>query len=253
MRIWVKGKRIGDAGNLVPHNVNIATAMIGFHQMGAHIELYEKISDIYDWVTKSDIVISYIGEVDQIFAKFNASVDKFNYPTVLLPFLGRKVWEDTINSISSDPSKWGCFVKPEKEKAFTGKIINSLTDLVGCGSSYEDYTVVCSEVIDIKAEWRMFVKYDEILDIRPYGFNRDYNYHYDYKVVKEILEAFKTWEDRPLGCSIDICVTSDNRTLLVEVNDSYALGAYGLDSLHYAKLIAARWSQVLDVPNEFNF
>ena len=71
--------------------------------------------------------------------------------------------------------------------------------------------------------------------------------------MNEMLETFRNWEDRPMGCSMDICVTKDNRTLLVEFNDAYALGCYGLPSLYYAKLISARWSQLLNRPDEFNF
>ena len=43
------------------------------------------------------------------------------------------------------------------------------------------------------------------------------------------------------------------RTLLVEMNDTYALGCYGLPSLFYAKLISARWSQLLNRKDEYHF
>ena len=42
-------------------------------------------------------------------------------------------------------------------------------------------------------------------------------------------------------------------TLLVEFNDAYALGAYGLSSISYAKLISARWSQLLHREDPFHF
>jgi len=32
-------------------------------------------------------------------------------------------------------------------------------------------------------------------------------------------------------------------TCLVEVNDGYSLGSYGLFHIHYAKLLSARWSK----------
>ena len=42
-------------------------------------------------------------------------------------YLGRKVWKDSIDSISKDENKWsaGYFVKPVRSKAFTGKIISN--------------------------------------------------------------------------------------------------------------------------------
>lgn len=175
-------------------------------------------------------------------------------------FLGRKVWKDTINSISRSEEKWsaGYFVKPIRSKAFTGKIISSISDLVGCGNYSEDYDVLVSEPLDICAEWRCFIIYDEIVDVRPYGLlldrsRKSYRYHYDFKVLDSMMEAFISWEERPMACSLDICVTKDGQTLLVEINDAYSLGCYGLASVFYAKLISARWSQILGVKDEYHF
>lgn len=115
-----------------------------------------------------------------------------------------------------------------------------------------------SESLDIAAEWRCFITYDEIIDVRPYGMiidksRKGYLYHYDAQVLNSMMESFVSWEDRPMACSMDICVTKDGRTLLVEFNDAYSLGAYGLADIYYAKLISARWSQLLGVKDEYHF
>lgn len=78
-------------------------------------------------------------------------------------------------------------------------------------------------------------------------------YHYDKNVLKEMLEEFKRIENRPDACSMDICVTEEGKTLLMEFNDAYALGYYGLAPILYAKLISARWSQILERPDEYKF
>ena len=67
------------------------------------------------------------------------------------------------------------------------------------------------------------------------------------------MEAFISWKERPMACSLDICVIKDGQTLLVEINDAYSLGCYGLASVFYAKLISARWSQILGVKDEYHF
>lgn len=237
----------------IPHSMNQANAMYGFREMGAEIVPYHVIDDIYDEVTREDIVLDYIDQCNEIFKKFGVTPHIPDYPEIFTPFLGRKIWKDTINSISCDEKKWsaGYFVKPYKDKAFTGKIIKSIADLIGCGNHSENYEVMVSEPIDICAEWRCFITYDELIDVRPY--KGQYLYHYDPAVLTEMMKVFKTWEDRPMGCSMDICVTKDGRTLLVEFNDAYALGCYGLYSVYYAKLISARWSQLLDVKDEYHF
>jgi hypothetical protein len=43
---------------------------------------------------------------------------------------------------------------------------------------------------------------------------------------------------------MDWGVTVDGRTLLVEVNEGYSVGAYGLYFSHYARFLATRWAQL---------
>ena len=68
-----------------------------------------------------------------------------------------------------------------------------------------------------------------------------------------MLDTFRSWEVRPAACSMDVCCTRDGRTLLVELNDAYALGCYGLPKIAYAKFISARWSELLEHKDEYRF
>lgn len=70
------------------------------------------------------------------------------------------------------------------------------------------------------------------------------------------MEAFRTIAGRPMGCSIDfavICKEGTEQTIFLEMNDGYALGNYGLPPILYAKLISARWPQLLGRKDEFDF
>ena len=61
----------------------------------------------FNQITKEDIVVDYIQQCENVFAKFNVlnpHVD--DYPECLRKFLGRKIWRDTINAISTDEGKW---------------------------------------------------------------------------------------------------------------------------------------------------
>ena len=51
---------------------------------------------------------------------------------------------------------------------------------------------------------RGFIIYDELVDIRPY--RGDYHYHFDAEVVDQIVEAFRTIRERPMGGSLDFAV-----------------------------------------------
>ena len=249
MMIYAKVRKNGEY-----HSPNIAHAVFGFREMGAEIVKYHIIDEIYDVVTEDDIVLDYIDQVRTILNKFHVRPVCEDYPAQLRPFMGRKLWMDHIDSSNANPEKWGVFVKPVKDKAFTGIVIIGPRDLIGCGSCYENYEVICSEVLDIRREWRGFMVYDELIDIRPY--KGDYHYNYDAKVIDQVVEAFRTIPDRPMGCSIDFAVVvkeEREQTIFLEMNDGYALGNYGLYYLNYAKLISARWSQLLHRQDAFDF
>lgn len=260
-RVWMKVKQDAVMKMDVPHSLNFATAMYGFWEMGAEIIPYHFLNEIYDDIARDDIVLDYIDQCREVFRKFGVEPSLPDYPDVLQSFLGRKIRYDTIDHFSSDESLWtkGYFVKPVKEKVFTGTIVHSIRDLIGCGSSYENYEVMISEPIDIAAEWRGFIRYDRPLDLRPYSLLSDNHertslaYHYDFAEVNRMMDAFRTWKDRPAACSMDICCTKDGRTLLVECNDAYALGCYGLNDILYAQFISARWSQLLGHEDEYDF
>ena len=50
----------------------------------------------------------------------------------------------------------------------------------------------------------------------------------------------------PAAYSLDFGVLATGETALIEVNDSIALGAYGLAHNKYARMIEARWKELLE-------
>lgn len=62
-----------------------------------------------------------------------------------------------------------------------------------------------------------------------------------------------SFESAPNGYAVDIGLTDKGETLLIEVNEGYALGHYGLNALDYAKLLSARWAQLTRTADECDF
>ena len=279
-------------GEIIPYNHNIYCALDGALQLGLICIPYFRVDEIIDNYERGDLVFDGLTQVQYCLDKFGIQPEHYNYPEVLKPYLGRKVWKDTIDSIASDENKWsaGNFVKPIKEKVFTGKTISSIKDLIGCGSCYENYEVLVSEPLDFVYECRGFVYYDELIDLRPYKGDYHYMRYMDTKLISKAMEDWKTWKERPNSCSLDFGVirvkeivessftptyispkykNSKNniytdisifnkeeyvyKTVLIESNGAYSLGGYGLTSIQYIKFISAYISQISGVEDELHF
>lgn len=66
-----------------------------------------------------------------------------------------------------------------------------------------------------------------------------------------IENAIQDYVNAPNAYGIDFGVTSNGEALLVEVNEGYALGCYGLFPHLYAKFIITRWAELTDTLDEF--
>ena len=61
--------------------------------------------------------------------------------------------------------------------------------------------------------------------------------------------ALEKFSDCPIGCGMDWGITSSGETLLVEVNDGFSLGNYGVRGYEYTALIEARWRELMGLPD----
>lgn len=216
--------------------------------MGLEIVLFEPetLSNIKR--ETDDIVVGGVGVVRDALSSLGRDVPEICYPEELRHFLGRRVWRSTINAVNTRVDEWPIFVKPVQSKLFTGRLVASTKDLVGCGTSGMNAEVFCSEPVSLVAEWRCFVMRGQILDVRPYRGN--WRVSFDASVVESAVAAYLS---APAGYGMDFGVTDDGRTLLIEVNDGYALGSYGLEYHAYARLLSARWAEMAGAEDPCDF
>lgn len=158
----------------------------------------------------------------------------------------------------SKTSSCPLFIKPaETAKAFAAIIeprdqmldmlINGISGvLVGLPPSTP---VHCSEVVDMVAEYRVYVVNGAIRSICQY---RGGDVALDITVVNEAVKLLSvSSEGRDLtGYGIDFAVMKKKQekyvTCLVEVNDGYSLGRYeGISGKDYTDLLIARWFRLM--------
>lgn len=236
MRIWIQTNKKG-----IPLTPNNYAAYYGARKLGYEIKLFSEFQELINGHDKSDLVSSGVPVIrDLLKILYNINLEEINYPEELKHFYHRNFWKSTINAVRDDQNSWPIFIKSVEGKRLTGKVIRQISDLVGCGCSEENYEILCSDVLNIESEYRVFVRYGQILGVKHYAGNPYL------KLDKNIVEncIYNKYKNIPWGCAVDFGILDTGETIVIEVNDGYALGTYGLDPVYYIKLMSARWAQI---------
>ena len=199
-------------------SINKYNAQVGAYLQGEEVVLYQSFSEIKQ-LTSDDTVIDYITETRAYLKMMGLNVPVYDYPIELKEFYGRKIYAGVLGEIVNIPDNLRKFIKSKAgSKLFTGRVVNGTRNLIGICLPF-DYPIWISEVVEFISEWRCFVLDGCVLDVRPYA--GDYHAQFDPSVIDE---AISCWKDAPIAYGLDIGVTRVGRTLVVEVNDDYALG-----------------------------
>ncbi len=194
-------------------------------------------------ITSSDIIIGSVEATSAFFQELKIQEPKYlGYPEELEQYLGR-----TISKITLEECKqWSYpfFIKPaDKIKLFSGSLIekeSTINFLKEYCNVPGETLVYLSDLIKIKSEYRVFVYKGEIKGIQYYlG---------DFKTfpsIDKIEEMVRTYTSSPVAYTLDVGVTDKNETVLIEVNDFWAIGSYGFDAKTYVKMIISRFQQII--------
>lgn len=233
---------------------NAYAAFYGFSAMGWEVVFYE--GNPPTGISREDVVVGWISQVKMAISNLGIEPPtELDYPEELNDFYGRKLWQSTLHTIYTNESTWPVFVKPVKGKQFDGKLISKLGDLIGLGSQ-DDRPIWCSEPVEFLSEWRCFIRYGQMIGAKNY--KGDFKLSPNFTTIQSAIESYKS---SPNAYSLDVGIVKyidefeQERyfTKVVEVNDGYAMGTYGLNPVLYAKLISARWSEIVGIPDPCQF
>jgi hypothetical protein len=241
MKVYIQTDEAGEY-----YNVNAYVAATGFKSLGFEVIKYVD-SDEVAALDPHSIFVGGVGMVRKRLNKLGLEKsDEMEYPSELQEFLNRKVWTSTLNKLIVN-QQTGIFIKPVRTKLFPGKVIRRFGDYVGL--KYDDEVEVwCSEIVDLITEWRCFIRYGEILDVRYYKGNWDSRLNLE--IVHDAISKYKT---QPNSYCLDFGVDADGKHYLVEVNDGHSLGTYGMGAISYAKFLSARWAELTNTEDSLNF
>lgn len=191
-------------------------------------------------ITLDTLVVGYINTYRSALIQLGiCPPDNIDFPEELSKYLGRKIWKTDLGYVRNE-ANWPVFAKPcYAHKEFTGKLFTRFSDLISSSILPKDFTVWASEPIRFISEYRCFMHKKEIVDVRHY--KGDPLVFPNGLTIKSMADK---WTSAPSACCIDVGVTDDGRTLLVEVNDGHSMGDYGLQSIVYARMLETRWCEL---------
>ena len=224
----------------------LVSAYAGFQTLGADISFFVDNREVE--YNPEYVLVGTIDDTKAYLSKGGIKIPSpLNIPDSLFTskLLQRKIEIKTLKQFKEE-TELPIFVKPySKVKEFySGVISHTWSRSTLFHEVDEDTMVLTSEIVDFVTEYRCFIHKGELVGIKHYSG--------DFKVfpdIKSIESAIKLYENQPIGFTMDFGVIYSNLglplTVLVECNDGWAIGNYGLDALVYAKLLRDRWFEII--------
>lgn len=236
-------------------NKNVYNAWYGFTKLGVWAESFVA-ADLFAGkleLARDTAVVGGINAVRTALAQLGAPPPvNIDYPPELEPLLRRRVRRATIAEAHrlcvGDRFDPPVFIKPVTgHKEFTGHVLAVYRDLVRTASwaAEEPHTEIwLSDAVEFVAEWRYFVRHREVVGVGHY--HGDPLRAPDPSVVRAAVATYAG----PAAYVIDFGVLADGQTALVEVNDGFSFGCYGLHPLDHARMLASRWHEMVGLPED---
>jgi hypothetical protein len=225
----------------LPHHFDAACALYGAIDSGYDYKLisYDRLDAIDPQLFKENLFVGSVEFMTKIFDKLGKS------PRV--PDNSNRD-EETVSLSEAKArvlSGERLFIKPRQIKLFTGSVMTR--DFISCLNPYPDDTevIVCKPFeSEIASEWRCYVRKalisGPIADIRCYSGDPFATPNKDY-----ILEVFNENISRyPKAYTIDVGMLSDGSNVVIEYNDMWSIGNYGMDNSIYFSLLKERYFEI---------
>ena len=223
----------------------VFAAYLGFNKLGMDIVFFENILEVPK--SKFHIVVSFVEDTKVFFNRMQIRVPRsINIPSDLPEkYIDRKYFITSLGKLKEMNLQGSWFVKPAyKFKIGASGVLSDLSkkslNLILNDVNDKEMMLV-SEVVDFISEYRCFVHHKKLIGIQNYM--GDFTMFPDINIIEGILNDFKT---SIVAYTIDVGVTKEGKTLLIEIQDAWSIGNYGLEGKTYAKFLRDRWIQIMN-------
>jgi hypothetical protein len=216
------------------------SAYLGFKDKQMDIIFFEDIEEVP--ANPNNIVVSFIEDTIKHFKTLGINPPlSINIPNELMEYTKRNIRYMTMGEFKQD-TQIPVFVKPNRfaKEFVAGVIKNQSSKALFFNDISDDTPVLVSDVIDIVSEYRCYVLKKELKGIKHYI--GDIRIFPDVKVIDA---AIADYTSAPSAYVIDFGITKDGETVVVEVNDAWSVGNYGLNDTTYANMLLTRWIEIM--------
>jgi hypothetical protein len=228
---------------------------MGFKEKQANIVFFEDINEVP--VSTTNIVVAFIEDTNKYFQKLGLPKKKaLNVPEKLEGWAKRKIARATMKDLRGDKVRFPIFVKPDRyAKEFVAGVVKDRKSVDFYFKDIPDDTpIMLSQVIEFESEWRVYVINGEIKGIKHYL--GDLWSMPERGVVQDTIKHYQQI-GAPAAYGIDFGVAlretmeigmghpRRKETQLIEINDGWSLGNYGLNDVTYSTLLATRWREIM--------
>jgi hypothetical protein len=226
-----------DSERKLPHHFDAACGLYGALDNGQDIRLTsmeEVESGKFDSLIRSNLFIGSVEFMNLVFSRIGKMVSGMIPP---------REHEKCLISDVLDRVKSGekLFIKPVSTKLFTGMVFDSMSIsmLDKIDSNVEVW--VCSPFNKkILSEWRNYVRSGKIIDSRNYS--GDFRIAPNWDWVDKQINNLKGF---PSCYTIDVGILEDNSMVVIEYNDMWAIGNYGMDNSDYYRMLRERYFEII--------
>jgi ATP-grasp domain, R2K clade family 2 len=239
-----------DSDRALPHHFDCSCALYGAvdSAMDYRLTSFEEVqSGKFDMVIKQNLFVGSVEFMREVFSRIGLT-------DVRVPKNSDRAHEimtlAEAHERISDGSK--LFVKPVEIKLFTGLILDGCVH--SCLENLPDDTQVMAYVPfegEIITEWRVYVHRHEAIDGRNYS--GEWEKHIDMQHLNRVIEDNRA--TFPCAYTIDIGVIKVKHPMghplafydnvVVEFNDMWAIGNYGLENDRYLRLLKERYFEIV--------
>jgi hypothetical protein len=222
-----------------PHHFDVASAMFGAIEIGQDYRLttFEEVqSGKFNTLVKNNLFVGSVEFMKEVFSKIgkeNVRVPKNSNREHKVMTLG-----DAKKIAKSGQS---IFIKPFDIKLFTGFILDQMVH-TSISDVPDDTNVMVYDVFSskIKSEFRCYIHNNRVVDVRNYSGDLFCCPNEEY--LKGIIDINK---DFPISYTIDIGVLENGDNVVIEYNDMWAIGNYGIPNELYLRLLRDRYFEIV--------